>query len=142
MVALHQVRGSGVRFTLPYVLRISGLWLAVSVLIFLMFSVTCYLLLLDRPLPADKGYLIAILGLQTVGVLVALVALAVFTTHRIAGPLVAFRRAMEEVRAGKLDTQLRLRGGDIHLRDLEDSFNSMLESLRERAGERGRSAVG
>jgi methyl-accepting chemotaxis protein len=142
MVALRQVRGSGVRFTLPYVLRISGLWLAVSVLIFLLFSVTCYLLLLDRPAPADKGYLILVLGLQTLGVLAALLALAVFTTHRIAGPLVAFRRAMEEVRAGKLDTQLRLRGGDIHLRDLEESFNGMLESIRQRTAERGRSAVG
>jgi len=110
MAEVRRVRGSGVRFTLPYVLRVSGLWLAVSMLIFLVFSVACYLLLLDRPTGPAQSNLMLLLALQTVGVLAALVALAVFTTHRIAGPLIGIRRALDDVKDGKMDRVLRLRG--------------------------------
>jgi methyl-accepting chemotaxis protein len=132
MTSIRQIRGSGVSFTLPYVLRFSGLWLAVSVLTLAVFSVASYLLLLDRADGAGRDGLVVVLALQTLGVLVALIALAVFTTHRLAGPLVEIRRALEEVEAGHLDRELRFRREDEHLRAIETSFNGMLASLRQR----------
>ena len=62
---------------------------------------------------------------------VGVVALAKFTSHRIAGPFIRLRRAFNEVRDGDLDHLLKFRKYD-RLTMLEDSFNGMMESLRER----------
>ena len=132
MVNLQQVRGSGVRLTLPYVFRISGMWLLVSALILLVFSVTCYTALFVRVPEPARGPLVLVLVVQTVFVLLALVALAIFSTHRIAGPLIALRRACDEVKAGKFDRPLRFRRSDPHLGELADSFNAMAAAIRER----------
>ncbi len=119
MTSLQQVRGSGIRLTLPYVLRFSGMWLLVSVLILLVFSVTCYTALFLRAPSESRDTLILVLTVQTVFVLLALVALAIFSTHRLAGPIVAMRRACDEVKAGNLDRPLRFRRSDPHLFELE-----------------------
>jgi nitrogen fixation/metabolism regulation signal transduction histidine kinase len=132
MVNLQQVRGSGVRLTLPYVLRVSGMWLLVSALILLVFSVTCYTALFLRIPAESRGPFVVLLVVQTVFVLLALVALAVFSTHRIAGPLIALRRACEEVKAGNFDRPLRFRRSDPHLGELADSFNEMVAAIRQR----------
>lgn len=132
MVSLQQVRGSGVRLTLPYVLRVSGMWLLVSALILLVFSVTCYIALFLRVPAESRGPLVILLVVQTVFVLLALVALAIFSTHRIAGPLIGLRRACEEVTAGNFETPLRFRRSDPHLGELADSFNAMVASIRQR----------
>lgn len=127
------LRGSGIRLTLPFVFRFLGLWLVVTILAVLVFSVTSYLLLSDSP-DGGGSWLGVVLGVQTVGVILAIGVLAVFTTHRLAGPLIAMKRAFEEVEAGNLDAQLRLRRADLHLQELENAFNQMMESLRKRAG--------
>jgi nitrogen fixation/metabolism regulation signal transduction histidine kinase len=64
---------------------------------------------------------------------IAVVALAVFTTHRLAGPWIAVRRALDRVRDGDLDTPLRIRTVDPYLREVERAFNEMRESLRRPA---------
>ena len=138
MTGIQQVRGSGVRLTLPYVLRFSGVWLLVSGLILLVFSVSCYLALFQRITPGGRGHLVLILCLQTVVVFLALVALAVFSTHRLAGPLIALRRACDEVRSGNLDHPLRFRRNDPHLGEIETAFNDMVSALRQRLGEEKR----
>ncbi len=132
MVNLQQVRGSGVRFTLPYVLRFSGIWIVVTTLVAVVFGVTSYLVMFDQLNEAARQELIVVLSVQTALVVAAVVLLAVFSTHRIAGPLIALRRAMEDVTAGKMDRQLRFRHTDPHLVELETAFNGMVESLRER----------
>ena len=60
---------------------------------------------------------------------------AVFSTHRLAGPLIALRRACDEVRTGNLDRPLRFRHSDPHLGELETAFNDMVAALRKRLAE-------
>ena len=126
------IRGSGVKLTLPLVFRFLGLWLVVTIIMVLVFSVTCFLLLSNRP--HGGGSLVVALAAQTVGVIVAILILAVFTTHRLAGPLIALRRTFDDVQAGDLERRLSFRRTDPHLLDLEGAFNRMMESVREQAG--------
>lgn len=136
MVNLQQVRGSGVRYTLPYMLRFSGLWILITTLVVVVFGVTSYLAMFDRLDQAARERLILVLVIQTALVVVAVLLLAVFTTHRVAGPLIGIRRALEDVKAGDLNRQLRFRRSDPHLDELESAFNGMMESIRERTGAR------
>ncbi len=63
-------------------------------------------------------------------VTLALVAvIVVFMTHRVAGPLVRFRRVFAQVRAGRLPAQVRLRRGDFLWQEAED-LEAMLAGLR------------
>jgi len=66
------------------------------------------------------------------GVIVPILAWdAVRFTHRMVGPVVRFRRAMQEVSEGKLVRRIKLRPNDF-LTDLQDDFNEMLEGLERR----------
>ncbi|HYU31768.1 MAG TPA: methyl-accepting chemotaxis protein [Thermoanaerobaculia bacterium] len=132
MTDFHGVRGTGVRFTLRYVPRFSGLWLLVCVLTLVVFALTSYLGLVNSLGPAGRSRLLLVLILQTICVILGMVALAVFTTHRLAGPLVALLRAFQDVKAGDLDRQLRFRQSDRHLAELEKSFNEMMAAVRQR----------
>lgn len=125
-------RGSGVKFTVPFLVRFSGLWMAVTIAAILVFSATSYLMMADRIGQEGKGNLVTILAVQTIILVLAIVALAVFTTHRLAGPYIALKRAFEEVKRGELDHPLRFRDADVHLQDLETSFNEMTEVLRRK----------
>lgn len=135
MTQVRKIRGSGVRLTLPYVLRFSGLWLLVTSVAIVLFGVACYtvgVLSMDELTGETRRHLGLVLALQTLALLAGAVALAVFTTHRIAGPFIALRRAFDEVREGTLDQPLRLRTADTHLKELEASFNEMAAAVRER----------
>lgn len=128
----RKVRGSGVKFTLPYVLRYSALWLVVTVAAVVLFGITSYLVAADRLGGDALRHMALILIVQTVFLIAAVIALAVFTTHRLAGPYIALKRALEEVKQGELGRPLRLRTADIHLKEIEGSFNDMTAALRER----------
>ena len=65
-------------------------------------------------------------------VALAAVGLAIFTTNRVAGPLIHLRRAFEAVERGNMDRRLRFRRSDKHLRELEAAFNEIMLALRER----------
>ena len=130
----RRIRGTGVRFTLPYMMRYSALWLLVTVVAMGVFGVACYLAAADHLDGVARQRVGLILGIETVLLILAVSALAVFTTHRLAGPYIALKRAFDEVARGELDHPLRLRGGDVHLRELEDSFNGMTAVLRKRLG--------
>jgi methyl-accepting chemotaxis protein len=134
MVNLQQVRGTGVRFTLPYVLRFSGVWILITSLVVIVFAVTSFLLVFDRLSESARQDLILVLTIQTVLAILAVVLLAVFSTHRLAGPLIGIRRAMEDVKAGDLNRQLRFRSSDPHLDEIEAAFNEMMETIRGRVG--------
>lgn len=133
MVNLQQVRGSGVRFTLPYFLRFSGMWVLITSLVAVVFGVTSYLAMFDRLDEGARERLLIVLSIQTALVVAAVILLAVFSTHRLAGPLIGLQRAMEDVKAGNLDRELRFRRTDPHLDELASTFNEMVAALRERA---------
>ena len=122
-------RGSGVRHTLPHLGRYSGLWLLVSVVAVVVASVSTYLLF-GQEGPVDRSA-VTILVFQTLLLIAALVGLAVFTTHRLAGPWIAVRRALQSLREGDLDTFLSLRTADEHLKEVEREFNRMVERMRD-----------
>ncbi len=70
-------------------------------------------------------------------VLVVLAVIAVHSvlvSHRIAGPLVGFRRVMKAVGEGDLSVQARIRRRD-YLRQDAESINAMISGLRERLRE-------
>lgn len=126
------MRGTGVRLTLPYMLRYSALWLVVTVLAVAVFGIACYLVASDHLVGEARQHVALVLGAQTVFLILGVIALAIFTTHRLAGPYIALKRAFEEVTRGEMDRPLRLRGSDAHLRELEDGFNQMTAALRDR----------
>ena len=116
-------------------LRVSGC--VVCVLTLVVFALTSYLGLFNSLGEAGRSRLLLVLTLQTLCVILGMVALAIFTTHRLAGPLIALLRAFEDVKAGDLDRQLRFRKSDNHMADLEREFNEMMASIRHRVdGER------
>ena len=128
------IRGLGVRHTLRYVLPFSGLWLVMTIAAMVMFGVTCYLVASASPLLDDaaQNRLALILAAQTIFLILAVIALAVFTTHRLAGPYVALWRSLEAVKNGDLERPLRFRNSDVHLREVETAFAEMLTAVRGR----------
>lgn len=70
-----------------------------------------------------------ILRLILIAPLVAL--LAVFLSHKVAGPLYRIERFLRLVAAGDLSTKLRLRKGD-ELQDLAEALNEMTDDLKNR----------
>ena len=132
MASGPKVRGSAFRMTLPYVLRFSGLWLLIGGLAVLALAMTSYFQVSDRLTPAGRETLVIQLAVRGTLVVLAMVGLAIFTTHRLAGPLIAIRRAFEDVRDGELDRGLTFRSSDRHLREVETAFEEMMASMRER----------
>ena len=65
MVNLQQVRGTGVRYTLPYVLRFSGVWILLTTVVVIVFAVTSYLVMFDRLSEGARQDLILVLSVQT-----------------------------------------------------------------------------
>ncbi len=126
------VRGTGVRFTLRYVPRFAGLWLFVCVLTLIVFALTSYLGLINSLGEEGRSRLLLVLTLQTLCVILGMVGLAIFTTHRLAGPLIALQRAFADVKAGDLDRRLHFRKSDSHVADLEREFNAMMDSVHRR----------
>ena len=58
--------------------------------------------------------------------------MGLWLTHKVAGPLVRIRPALEQMEQGRFDTRLSLRKGDA-LVELADDVNRLAESLRSRA---------
>lgn len=54
---------------------------------------------------------------------------AIRFSHRLVGPLVRFRRTMQDIANGQPVRPIKLRDGDF-LDDLRDDFNRMLETLQ------------
>lgn len=61
---------------------------------------------------------------------VAMAVHGVFLTHRIAGPVVRFKRVLREVAARRLPAPITLRGKD-HFKDVADEMNAAVAVLRE-----------
>jgi nitrogen fixation/metabolism regulation signal transduction histidine kinase len=124
-----RLRGTGVKHTIGFVGRFSGLWMVVTIAAVLVAAASTYLVFAERFEGATQVRFVRALALQTGLTVVAVVALAIFTTHRLAGPWIAVRRALEAVRDGNLDTRLRIRASDINCKNVEVAFNEMVEAL-------------
>ena len=61
----------------------------------------------------------------------AIILLAIYTAHRIGGPLIALRGAMADVRDGDLSRRLKFRKYD-KMNDVESGFNEMVDALQSR----------
>lgn len=129
-----KVRGSGVRHTVHMVGRFAGLWMLVTVAAVVAAAISSYLLVLALLGDEVGSRALGPLALQACLTVVAVLALAVFTTHRLAGPWIALRRALELVRDGDLETPLRIRSADPYLQEVERAFNEMTASLRGSGG--------
>lgn len=70
--------------------------------------------------------LIVVLGIGLAGMFAF-----ILLSHRIAGPLYRFERALEQLREGDLTTTVHLRSGD-QLPELQNALNSFIETLARR----------
>ena len=128
----RKIRGTGLRHTLPYVIRFAGLWLVVTTAAIVVASISSYWLFAERVGDAGEAQLRKVIIIQATLSILAVLALALFTTHRLAGPWIAVRRALDRVRDGDLDSGLRLRATDPRIKEVELAFAQMLDSLRQR----------
>jgi ABC-type transporter Mla subunit MlaD len=70
---------------------------------------------------------------------VAMTVHGVYTTHRIAGPVVRLKRTMRDLAARRIPDAVHLRPKD-HFKDLADDLNAALAVLREDAARRRKMA--
>jgi len=126
---VSQVRGAGVKHTIPFIGRYSGLWLVVTIGAIVVASWTSYLVFADRFEGTGREFF-SLLLLQTGLIVAAVIGLAVFTTHRLAGPWIAIRRAIDAVKQGDYDYDLKIRTVDRYLKGVETSFNEMTARIR------------
>lgn len=124
-------RGSGIKLTLPFVLWYSTLWFVVLVVTVPVFAVASYFMVADVLPEQGRRDLIFVLLTRTPLIILTVAGLAVFTTHRLAGPFIALKKAFDDVRDGNIDRVLRFRRSDAHLRGLETAFNGMMDAMRK-----------
>ena len=128
------LRGSGFRHTLPAVFRFSALWVALVVLMAPVLTVG--MMMSGIVPPALHGEVWFFLLTRMPIIALVAIGLAIFTTTRVAGPMVNLKRVCEDVKAGDMDRRLSFRKSDEHLRGLETAFNEMMVALSERADSR------
>ncbi len=111
------IRGSGFRHNLPAVFPFSAVWVFLVVL-------TAPIITLGMTaggLVPESSYddLWFFLFTRVSVLAVAATGLAIFTTDRVAGPLILIRRAFEAVDEGNMEHRLKFRHTDKHLRSFE-----------------------
>ena len=123
-------RGSGFKHTLASVFPFSAVWVFLVVLTAPIISVG---MMAGGLVPeASYGDVWFFLATRVPILALASIGLAVFTTNRVAGPLVLMKRAFEAVKEGNMDHRLKFRQSDRHLKDLEVIFNEMMVAIKER----------
>jgi methyl-accepting chemotaxis protein len=80
----------------------------------------------------QDAWFATLMGLASLALVVAVAVATIIHTHRTAGAVYAVRQRFDRVRDGDLNIALRLRRHD-HLQDLEQPFNRMMASLRDRS---------
>ena len=134
-----QRRLSNVKLTSHLHFRHMGLWIVITCSCLFAANLLLYLFIVQAwsALAQDFGgemtmipspaLLIAMLA-EFVAFSAAIVYLAIFTSHRIAGPYIGIRSACEAIRDGDTERRIRFRRTD-GLDDLEKAFNEMLDTL-------------
>lgn len=130
----RKFRGTGFKHTLPAVMPFFGIWVVMVVLTAPVITVA---MMLSGIVPPSTHRAIWFFLLTRVPILaLAATGLAIFTTTRVAGPLILLRRAFEDVQRGDMDRRLNFRRTDRHLREVETAFNEMMVALSERGDSR------
>ena len=127
-------RGSGFKHNLRSGWPFCGIWIVMLVLSAPVLTIA--MMLGDVVPQSSQSDIWFFLLTRTPLMVLAVVVLAVFTTNRVAGPMIALRRAFDTVRRGDMDRRLQFRQNDGHLRELETAFNEMMVALAERADPR------
>lgn len=77
----------------------------------------------------EKNFFIYLFfSFSIIGIL-SLLAIGISFTHKIAGPVYAFERAVSELLSGKLDTKFKLRKND-ELKELETLFEDIKDKIK------------
>jgi len=131
-----------VKLTQMFHLYYMGIWVALCICLIILLSVSMYrieaqaMLELARSSSSDyanelanRSAMITRLMIGSLIFLGLVIALAVITAHRIAGPYIALRRTIEAIARGDTDERLHFRQYD-RLSDLEKSFNRMVDRLQ------------
>ena len=140
MARFHSQRKlSNVKLTRQFHYRHMGLWIVLTICLVLMFNLTFNLFVEERwsqLAGTDAGDVYAAVrhslwltqGIEMLLFCMAIVILAKLTSHRIAGPLIRFKMAFNEVRSGNLSYRLKFRKTD-RLTEWEDAFNAMMDAI-------------
>lgn len=132
---IKKFRGATFRGTLPAVFAFSAIWIGVLVVTAPVLTIT---MMMSGIVPPEFHRDIWFFLFTRVPVIaLAGALLAVFTTARLAGPLVRLRHTFERVKDGDMDQRISFRQRDSHLRELERAFNEMMEALNARTDTRG-----
>lgn len=121
-----------------------GLWIGICVCMLLIIDALVFLYLrehwislqlragltVDHPPVLTLVYILAI-SAETAFLAAGIVFLAKSTAHRVAGPYIRLQRVFDAIREGNMEQTLKFRSYD-RLEDVEKSFNSMMESIRQK----------
>jgi methyl-accepting chemotaxis protein len=130
---------SNVKLTARFRMQYMGMWLVFSLTLLVMLNVLGFALYahmqrsMGDAVESGSTSPVAALLIVDLFLLASLAALTVLTTHRVAGPYLGLRRAIDEIRAGDLDRRLTFRTYD-HLDDLAAAFNGMMDKLQKQIG--------
>jgi methyl-accepting chemotaxis protein len=110
-------------------------FLFMSILYFSVMQSTAVSIVDSRVVVRSTADLILPILIQTVIVVTIIVSLAtiavtLFVSHKIAGPLYRFRKVMQELENGNFASEFQIRRPD-QLQDLAGAFNSMIRKVRD-----------
>ncbi len=74
---------------------------------------------------------VMVIALVLAGLTVLNIYLAVWLSHRIAGPVFRLKQSMQQAASGDLSVLAKFRDND-ELQDLKNEFNNMMSSIRDR----------
>ncbi|MFA5145723.1 MAG: methyl-accepting chemotaxis protein [Candidatus Omnitrophota bacterium] len=125
-----------VKFILKFcaLVAVGGL-LFIGILYFLLMQSTTVSIVNSRVVVRTTADFILPVLVQTVVIVTIIVSLAtiavtLFISHKIAGPLYRFKKALQELENGDFSSDFRLRHLD-QLQELAGVFNSMVKKIRE-----------
>lgn len=75
---------------------------------------------------------VMVIALVLAGLTILNIYLAVWLSHRIAGPVYRLKKSMQQAGSGDLSVLVRLREND-EFQDLKNEFNDMISGIRDRA---------
>ena len=127
----RKIRGSGFKHTLPAVFSFSAVWVVLVVLTAPIITVA--MMVGDLVPESSYGDVWFFLATRVPVLALAAIGLAIFTTNRVAGPLILLKRAFDAVKEGDLEHRIKFRRHDGHYKILEEAFNEMMVVLRERS---------
>ena len=126
----RKIRGSGFKHTLPAVYSFSAVWVALVVLSPPIIVIG--MMAGDLVPESSYGDVWFFLATRVPVLALAAVGLAIFTTNRVAGPLILLKRAFEAVKEGDLERRIKFRQEDGHYKIVEKAFNEMMVVIGER----------